>query len=557
MTHLKSKKLAAIALSMCLATGAVAAIGYASNNGLDASAKTANYQVSEASIGYGEQNKATGIIVTAEEPATLTLKDVAAGQYYINMDVEVEGEDYPALMVTVDNSEPTYLTYNFYAGRYLAVVDVKADSVIVISTDTENTYTVDAYLGNLFIGPENDYNLPEINFVAGTPVTVDLAYVDAGNYFMLINFWASEPISEEVSFTVAIDGGEAIEVTRNEMYWNGFTAEFEIPEDAKTLTFNTNSEVALTHGNISLQKYVHVDPLPEGEITLNVYETVTYSFSVENSGYYAINYTNVDVKDALIAIAVKEDVESFDGTSIEGNDFPMYLEAYVTYYMDVTYMGTEDYENSPSQATVTLSIKDWEIPTLKAYGAGVYVPSTSAKNVQPFNLDVKNDTYTLALVNVPVLAYMYGVNVIAHFGFESVLLSPSNDYTAEVTLNGVTSMWLTNDYGENLVVKVVIGGDAETLKLGEETEITLSGTNQTALYAIELEAGEYSIEIVEGEPVIQVSVDGIVAIPVGEYFAEFTVKVIEDEETNTTSVILLFEYEGEEEVTFSVLVKKA
>lgn len=557
MTKSKSKKLAALALSMCLATGAVAAIGYTSNKGLDVFAKTAHYQVSEATMGYGEENKATDVTVTAEEPATLTLEGVAAGQYYLNVIVnEVEGEDYPSLTAQIgEEGQIVYLNYNFYMGRYTALVKIDADTkTITLSTGTTNTYTLDAYLSGLFIGPENDYIVSDVEISADAPVTLALEYVEAGNYFLALNLQWFVEVPEDVVFTAKLNDGEEITLQKSDMLWNGYAANIEITEESTSLTISTTSKEALT-GDISIEKLTTVSALPE-EATLSIYQPETYTYISDFSGYYSFNVTNVDVDDATFGISIRTELDGFGGTNIEGNNFPIYLEEGTEYFIEVTYMGTEDYMNSPSQATVKFSVDQWEVPTLKAYSEMVYAPVTSAQNVQAIKLDVKNDTYTLSLIGMPYFAYMANAVVIAHFGYDQlVMLTPSTGYSTEVTLNGATELWLTTDFGEDLVVGVALGGDAQVLELDKVKDITLSGTNQTALFVMTLELGNYNITL-DTEYPIQVSVDGIVAIKYGAADGEFTVSIIEDEETNTATVVLLFEYEGEEEITFSVLVEK-
>lgn len=563
-TNVKTKKLAAIALSMCLATGAVAAIGYASNHGLEASAKTANYQVSEATMGYGEENKATGVTVTMDEPATLTLKNVAAGQYYLNVNItEMTGEDFfPQLNAIVDYDadaeEEQYgvgLSFNAETGNYMAVVNVKANSTITLTTYTANTYTVDAFLGDLFIGQGNDYYLSSVEISATAPLTLPLKNAAASEYNITVSSWFAE-FEEGAVFKAKVNDGE--EVTLEWNGWSGYSGRITVTENSTTLTVSTTN-TATVSVDISMEAIMKVDPMP-AQATLNIYESVTYSYEATDTGYYSINYTNVNVLDADWSVSFKTSIDSFDETFIEGNNFPLYMVEGNTYYFTVTYMGTpyqEDAEGnfipSPSSATVKLSVDKWAVPTLKAYSDIVYVPVTGADEMVAINLDAKSDTYVLSLVGVPFGLYMMGVDITAHYGTNSVVLKAENGYSAEITITNEKTLWLTSDYtAEALTLGVGLGNIAEVLDPDAETEITLSGDNQTALYNLTLTTGTYYLVLDLPEDVeINVYINGELAISGGESDARLVVSAAEYEKLFE----IVFEYSGTAEVTFTVTVE--
>lgn len=558
-TNVKTKKLAAIALSMCLATGAVAAIGYASNHGLEASAKTANYQVSEATMGYGEENKATGVTVTMDEPATLTLKNVAAGQYYLNVKItEMTGEDFfPQLNAIVDYDadaeEEQYgvgLSFNAESGNYIAVVNVKANSTITLTTYTANTYTVDAFLGDLFIGQGNDYYLSNVEISATAPLTLPLENAAASEYNITVSSWFAE-LEAGAEFKVKVNDGEEVTLAWNG--WSGYSGKITVTENSTTLTVSTTNTATVTV-DISMEGIMKVDPMPAQD-TLNIYESVTYSYVATGTGYYSINYTNVNVLDADWSVSFKTSMDSFDETFIEGNNYPLYMVEGNTYYFTVTYMGTPYQEDadgnfipSPSSATVKLSVDKWAVPTLKAYSDIVYVPVTGADEMVAINLDAKSDTYVLSLVGLPFGLYMMGVDITAHYGTNSVVLTAENGYSAEITITNEKTLWLTSDYNEEaLTIGVGLGDTAEVLDPDAETEITLSGTNQTALYNLTLSTGEYALVIEAPAGVVTVYVDGV-ARDISEGYAQieayYEYQLFE----------IVFEYSGTEEITFTVSV---
>ena len=567
MTNFKAKKVAAFALSLCMATGAVATIGYASSNGLDVLAKTANYQVSEATIGLGEDNKATEITVTKDEPAVLTLSNVPEGSYYlvIKADYKVPDETeeaYPELTYMFNTDEyASYLnySYNYYLGYYLVTVKITDEvKTLTISAENDLVYTIEeAYFENMFIGQATDYRVENLELVAGSPVTLMLNDVAADEYFVLFNGWSGVPEGETIS--VKVDNGEEVILEANYMYWNGYTGNVEITDESTSITFSTTSEETII-GDVTIEKYIaELEELPE-KATLSLYEPVTYTYMVTDSGYYTFNLTS-DVEDAYFGIVVKTEADAFGGMSAEAGA-PVYLELFKQYYIEITYLGTpyEEDENGDmipptAQATVKIEVEYWTPKAIEAYKGNYYVPATNMLNPYKVDMAVKNGTYMLA-VGVPMDLYFMNVTVIAHIGGQVIILNALNGYVAEVTINGEDSIYLTSDYGANLVLGVAFTGEATELELGEETVVTLSGTNQTALFAMEdLEPGEYSI-VIFGEPVLQVTVDGKVVINYGGEAGTFHIVIPEYDENTKASASLLIEYEGTEEITFIIVVSK-
>ena len=523
-------------------------------------------------IGLGEENSAEDVTVTKDMPANLTIANVPVGSYYlvVKADFELpwdEEDVYPELTYQFNTDEyASYLnySYNYYLGYYLVTVKITDEvKTLTISAENDLVYTIkEAYFENMFIGQATDYRVENIELVAGSPVTLMLNDVDAGEYFVLFNGWSGVPEGETIS--VKVDDSEEITLERNYIYWYGYTGDIEITEESTSITIITTSEEVIV-GDVCMEKaQTPIYPLPE-EATLNLYEPVTYYYVADDTGFFSLDLFNVDVEDAVYGVTVRTDEYSFDSITVQGENFPLYFEYGKEYYIDICYQGTpyeedEDGEMipSPMQATVQIAFEYWTAPTLRACREFAYLPVTNLRNPYFIALDAKAGTYTISLIDIPIWAYFAGATVSVHYGDNLVQLSPANSYTAEITINGEDSIWFTSDFGEYFTIGVAIGGKAEILMLDTPTEVILSATNQIAMFAMEeIEAGEYIIFIFTEEAMIEVTVDGEIVINYGEDIGIFHIVLSDREENITASASLLIEYEGTEEITFTVLVTKA
>ena len=553
MTKNFSKKFASFAVAAVMTVGAA---GLASNVKLPAKAfaetgTATQYSVkaSEGTInGIGYAGKAT-VNLNSEAPATLKLSNVSAGQYIFTARLTNEVDEWWIDLVAqvTDSMYPTYLSYNGATGLYTGVITVAADSTIQLSTYALSTLEVEVYLEKLYIGESND------NYLSGVELPAEITVNNAGSYVLNVNIDYNEELDDKKEIpTIKVQVGEeeAFDLTRDD--YGNYTGKITTVEGSM-LKLTTNASVTITV-SVSLSAIISVDdPLPTTAVTFGMYETHSYYYDAVGTGYYSLNWTSTN-EDDMFGITMKADPNDFEGTYIEGKNFPLYLVEGDRYYFDITYMSNMTYTAFETSAMFTVDA--WEATALQVNQNALYVPVTVEDETKPIALDAADGNYTLSLLNIPASVLYGDVTITAHIKSEKVetKVELENGY-AEVTLNNATEIWFTSDYDSNFVAGAVLNTIQEntTIVLGETESLELTG-NETQTYSIEiLKTGYYEVvlDIIGGQPVeVSASTAARPIIPYGNTHGAFFFEVSE----NDSTAYLYFSHTGTGTTYFDVIV---
>lgn len=511
----------------------------------------------------GEGYKTT-VTVSSDAPATLTFgKDVDAGQYIMvakvtAMNPQPEEDYWLDLFATVsddldwdDNPLTVYFSQNEYLKAFVGNVTLTKETTIGLGTWSSYTLTVDVWLQPLEIGQLNDYILSDVRVSSST--SRDIVFTGAtGEYVVIAETYD------------ALDSGSVIKVNGttlklNPDMFNAYTGEVELAA-GDTLTLSTTNSTTISV-NLSLKKQIKVsEELPETAATaktFKIYEEKTYAYyNAGASGYYMIS-ANSDVADAEFSFVVKTDPNNYTGTTVAGKNFPVYMEKKTDYYITVTYMGIpwEYGEESPKTANAWFSVDGWKAPTLKLDKDLIYVPVTETDaSVKEVPMNVESGKYTVNLVNIP-FEILYGeYTITAHWGNNSKELEYGS---AEITINGETSIWFTTDYKNGFVAGLALNTIVEQkyMYLNSWEEITVPANGSITYYIDKLAAGYFDIAL-RGTNQVQVdaSTFGYPIISAGQTSGTFFVYAYGDE---TATVSLMFNNYSDKEITFEAYVTPA
>lgn len=558
MNKTMNRQFAALAVSAVMLLGGVGVAKLASPS-RTASAATGTYSnyalnVSTGEMGIGEKNSAT-VDVTAEQPATLTLSNVPAGQYILAAKVTSEDALWIELFASVSddkdeegNPRQVFLSENYALGVFTGVITVNKDSTVTLTTYSEFALKVEAYLMPLGIGEFNDYFLNDISISKEDPK--EIAFSGAtGKYIVAVDTYALE---EGATITF-----KNKTLTLNPGMFNAYTNEVDLV-NGETVTLSTTNEAAITV-SLSLRPYIEVtERLPmsaNNAKTFNIYEQQTFTFTSGDEGYYTFS-VNTDVEDAMFSYILLTDPNNLTGVSFDSKDYPVYLEDYTKYYLTVAYNGVpwEVSEVSPETAKAWFTVSEWEEPTLELNKDTVFVPVTAeGEEAVVIAMKVTPGTYDLNLGNIPFEIMFGGYTVTAHFGEYAVDLDWGY---AQITVDKETSIYFTTNYTEGFTAGVTLSTPVpeDGIVLGVEKEISLAGGESVVYYMENLAAGTYQISlIIPHHAQLQVnsntSTEPIVtAGQVGDVVGTFV--VAEDGFT----VSLTFSNMGEEYVDFTVVV---
>lgn len=484
----KSKKtMAAIALSATMATCGIAAIGFAKMEHADALTSTHYSTSAFADVGkkdiQGQMILVTGAKISASNPLSLPLTGVPQGQYYLSVNFSgIPSGQYFDVVATVGD-EAFYLLTDFgttTASAAGVIRTSKADDTIILSVNTPTELTVDVYLEDLYIGESNNYQLNGVQ-LTNVDTAIELQSLSAGKYTISVDLGA-QVLGEDASIIAETDNEEAAPVVLvKQGFFETYTGTLDLSASTATLYLRTTNPVPL-NVSITLEKQAVIDPLPATAVTLETWMPVTYSYSVTEPGYYKINYTSTDTK-AVVETTFKTNATDFEGLTVVGDNFPLYMEADTTYYFTVTL--TDATENT---ASVTFTVTDWAAPTITA-GDIFYVPVTSATSKEAeIDLDLADNTYNLSITDVP-FTYVENNYVISAFftataPTQSVALNRDNSFAASVELKGATKVHFTTTAPTDTVVGIsfVVPEERKELVIGALTDIEVPGKVGTEQY---------------------------------------------------------------------------
>lgn len=538
-----TKKLVAIATSLamtiCMGGSAYAVAQHAEK----AYAQTA-MQTADGTIGVGIEATVT---VSAKSSASFDLADVASGTYILKM-IPSEYVEEATYAAEVDGS-PVSITYNAYLGGYSATVSLTPDSTVTVTNGNAVEVQMTVSLSEIVLNAANYYMLDGLTFSAAQSAEIALQDVQDGDSYVLVVDPLTSAVDENATLT-AVYNGVNYEMKRDENYFGAFTARLTIAEGARTIKLSTTN-TAILNVSVSLVETVTVLPLPE-HATLPLYEAVIYSYTVATPGYYSlwIAYSGEETFAGDVGAMLKTSPEAYEGVTIQGENFPLYLEK-GEYFFELVYMGES------TSAEVDLAVRAWVNQPINTDHAVDYIPITTAKSTPvTIALEMPAGTYSVVLFDIPMAMRIQGAKIFGYFGNSTpVEFNLDNGYTRNINLTGATTVYFTTDWDSNVTVGFEMDSRIENIiHVGEETSITL-GAGESLLYLIQLPAGIYTITLTLPDgAAITVYFDGEFVLGSG---AVTGILENEGEEGDITVDDLTFVNEGEEEVTFSVLVEAA
>ena len=548
-----NKKIASLAMAAVMTAGGIGVAKLIAANSVTASADTGIVSVADTgSIGIGETNKAT-VNVSVDNPAKLTLNNVTAGQYYLMAKVaNVSPDDWVDLSAEIGENY-AYLSYNAYANAYIALVTVEANSEIVLSTYMGD-YTVDVYLGGLFMGASTDNSIYGLQIADGMSKTLELENVAAGEYYINIQLEYGSRLEAGAKLYAQLDNGAKIELVYNSNMY-GYTAKTAI-NGATSLTVSTDNEEKV-NVNVSLYAVVSVNtPLPMTKAaTFTQYEAQGFYYTADKTGYFTIK-ANSTTENAEFSITLKTNPNDLVSTIIPDSSFPMYFVAGNTYYFDITYSGLTDTWDAPATVEATFSFEEWKTPTV-ALNEMVYVPVTMATDTKTVPVGINGEVgtkYIIGLSNVPFEVE----KVIAHYAGEEIALNGFDGFNGEITIKeGYETIYFTSEYNAEFVSGVTLSYVPveydDTIKLDTVKEITLRAGETLMFYVFDLPAGEYMITIDGDDEFISVAdAYDYTIVRQGAGIGFFDVFVWE--EGGTATAYLYFTNHGTATVTFKATV---
>ena len=477
---MKMKRFLKLALSSCMAVGLVGAAGMAFYRHSEKAYADTNY------IASMDEVLETGLKVTNGQAkfnvtnytgqyilkVTITESSVQQHAYYYDMTATVGGQ-------TV-NLAYTGVGTTGQIGYFTGIINVTPNAEVILNTSSEEELTVNVELLDLYIGQGNDYILSGFTLPANTDVAIKLDNVAEGRYEVLLDYGATRV--ENANISAIIDNIET-PFTSDSFYFSAYSCEIDVKANSTTLTLRNNGEEDITvRGTLSLTPITGYAELPK-QATLTVYSPVTYRYTSENTGYYSISVTNADGSAAEVAVSFITDVVEYDATTVEGENYPLFMEAGRPYYFELTLLSSTAQDET---ATVNIAVNEWSAPTVEA-GRIYYLPVTgTAMGTKSAGLNLTaGKQYDLSLI-VPFEFYYNDVTVTANIGTQKFELSAETNYTARITATNADTIYLTSDSENNYTagVNFVEYIERKTFTLGEELNITLSA-GESVIYQLE------------------------------------------------------------------------
>ena len=546
-----NKKFASLAVAAVMTAGGIGIANFVASNHATASADTGIVSIADTgSIGMGETNKAT-VSVSSTNPATLTVKDVKAGQYYLMLKVPNGGLDYWLSISAQVGDDYAYPSYNSYADAYIALVTVSDGTEIVLTSYSDEAETVDVYLGEVFIGASTDNSVYGLRIAEGTSRTMQLADVAAGNYIVRVQTY--DLLDKDAKFYAQLNGA-AVELKYDDNMF-GYVANVEIGAATKSLTVST------TNGDfISVDVYLNAvvtinTPLPmKDAATFTQYEAQSFVYKADKTGYFTIS-ANSTTENAEFSYELKTNPNNLVSSIIPDSNFPMYFVEGQNYYFTITYSGLTDTWDAPATVDATFSLNKWQTPTV-ALNEMVYAPITVDGKTEAVNITGEvGTTYIIGFTNAPFdVEHIY-----IHYAGEIITVDGMNGFNGEITIEkDYDTIYFTTDYNAEFVAGVTLSyvpvDYDDEIKLNAAKEITLRAHETLQYFVYNLPEGAYEVTLTDGNGNVTVTdVYDNTLINRGANKGFFTVETY-GEETGTG--YLYFTNDSDSAITFSVTVTK-
>lgn len=348
------------------------------------------------------------------------------------------------------------------------------------------------------LSPDNNYSV-SVDLSDIDAAIVGLENVPAGGYVLVVTPLVTEPEAQP-EFTASLG-----EVTKplvfSEYFYDGYYADFEILEDSTEFEITTTL-TELTTINVTLYEKVTTEALPtEGNpATLETGTIYNYNFTIDESGYYAINHHS---SAAGFDIILKGHPNFFYGTDVSDSTYPVYLEKGTEYYLSVEYLGS--FMGEAETASVYFSFDKWT-PAAVAENARFYALVSHDGDLNYANeFTLPAEKYALNIVLLPFEYYDAHItlHVVYSDGNETTATLEDQHCTFEV-VEGVQKIYLTSDSDASFVVQAVV-----SLAPSPSVNFTVDGTAQavtlranetiTCYVANVTESGNYDIAIQDAE----------------------------------------------------------
>lgn len=540
---------AVISALFVLMVAALAAAYFALPEKTAACAATGAEADSVIIAGVGEENK-TSVFVSDSVTVTLNFSFVPSNQYYLAFKAEENG-GYLPISVLMDGYF-LYPVYNTYSNAFLVPVNVREGSAAVLEGYSSEGISAEVYLCGLFVGESTQNAVYGLSVGNGDKPEIAVADLENGPYDVRLQLYGNA--ESGTKFYITPYGGNSAA-----MYFDAefdcYAAEIAVTDAVRSFIISgTGGESVLA--DVFLVPSVKVNtPLPvTSPETFVQYEMRCFVYRTSEEGYYTLSYV-ADPANAEFSLAYKYRAGSSAGTSIPGGDYPIYIEAAVNYYFDVTYTGIAggSFENMPRTVEAVFIVSEWKDPTIELY-QNVYVPVTSSRDAKtaPVNIEGDDGTqYSLVFYEVPVGAE----RIFVLYAGKTQILDTGTDFACTITVeSGYGQILFTSDYGEfvSCVFLSYVPADYDDeLSTDKLTAITLRRRETLGYYLYGLLPGEYKITLVNCNGNVSVSDGGgNTLIGRGSTSGVFTVK---PEESSFTAV-LYFANEGNTKVSFNALV---
>ena len=559
MTKSNKKALAAIALAACMTTCASVALTRLANTAYAETAHTASVQTAKSvrKTKASEKVIAESLQITAGTSASVNVGNIVAGQYFAYVTIQESiGENYDPydLFVTI-GGETSILTYNYMIGKYEAVVKVTPNATLEVSTNSKNTLVVDVAFGNLYIGMDNEYTISGVEIPAESSLTVEVEGAEASEYILTVDIGEAELVNGAKLYAKT-NATENLYKLEHDSDDGKYTATIQLTAATTSLTIESTNPDALT-ASINLFKVIHYDALPSST-TLTMWEAVTYTYTVNASGYYSIDVWSTTDETVEVGVTLKTVADAWEGLSVLSKEYPLYMEAGTTYYFDLVLTNA-----ASEKATVNTNVRAWGNPDLELNEVtylpvvSEMVPSTSPEYVES-TLNAVAGKYNLTLLEVPFMYYMTGVTVTATVDGVKYELTAENGYSAVVTTTtdyAKVSFTTADPVSTVLGVSFAIPEVRNYIELGKMEDIKAPAEATVAYYIENMEVGTYYI-VLDGVPAdadltVYSSVSEGIVIPNGETMGGFQVR------WEGGDFAILFTNNGAEDLSFKAGVYKA
>ncbi|MCH5143102.1 MAG: hypothetical protein J1G07_05300 [Clostridiales bacterium] len=452
--------------------------------------------------------------INLNEPTSITLPAAASAEEPTQVAYYVEGAGVGYYTVTISGltasskiklftstSDVEIIGFNKTEGSFVLKYYAEDFALIFANYGAEETFTatVSMTFETISLGAN------EITVKAGETKTYFMERLAAGNYAIKVN---------NDSIAVAVE---------NEAVTDGmFTVtELQDNEGLVMITFTNNGEADLT---------VTVMVTPEYTMTLNTLTTLKVEGESQYMAYYIANVpagmysVTLDLPEGMeVMVTANGDYAIFYANKT--GSFEVYSAGYLALRFSCANYGVG------TEFKVLVKAVEGDMKLGEAQS--VELSSTNISNAYILK-GLATGEYKLSVLPEGVTAYVDG----------------------NAVEGGMFSIW-----GDTCVITFVYSGTtsatftatvtpANMLTLGEKTEITIDAWSFSKTYFMELEEGEYIIELTLSDgTMIQVSMDGDTLLNYGE--TKGTVFV------DSGYIAFTFETNTFEEVTFSVVVKAA